>query len=81
VALPKHHSILQKWPVTSCNDSLPSCKRFLKQRPTFTSGVTNLFGTESYLEQNHAKGYQFDTHASEIKFAKFIFNYVIINKN
>jgi len=39
--------------------------------------VTDLFGTENYfLVQIHAKGY-----TSEIKFAKFVFNYVIINKD
>ena len=44
--------------------------------------VTNLFETESYfLVQIHAKGYQFDTHTSEIKIAKFVFNFVIIHKN
>jgi len=31
------------------------------------SGVTNLFETESYfLVQSYVKGYQFDTHATEI---------------
>ena len=33
-----------------------------------TAGVTNLFETENYfLVQIHAKGYQFDTHTSDIK--------------
>jgi len=31
------------------------------------SGVTNLFLTESSLVEIHAKGYQLDTHTSEIK--------------
>ena len=34
----------------------------------FRPGVTNLIETEShFLVQIHAKGYQFDTHTSEIK--------------
>jgi len=38
------------------------------QTPAFSTGVTNLFETASYfLVQIHAKGYQFDTHISEIK--------------
>jgi len=46
----------------------------------FGAGVTNLYETESYfLVQIHAKGYQFDTHTSEIKFVKFVFNYVTFN--
>jgi len=48
---------------------------------SYTSGVTNLFETESYfLVQIHAKDYRFHTHLSEEKFAKFVFNYVIIIK-
>jgi len=48
----------------------------------YKSGVTNLFETESYfMVQIHAKGDQFDTHTSEIKFAKFVFNCVIMNIN
>jgi len=56
-----------------------------KKAPKFDRGpllehiarATNLFETESYLlVQIHVKGYQFDTHTSEIKFVKFVFNYV-----
>jgi len=51
-------------------------------RRNYIPEVTNLFGTEScFLVQIHAKGHQFDTYTSEIKFAKFVFNHVIINKN
>jgi len=45
-------------------------------------GATNVFENERYfLLQIHAKGYQSGTHTSEIKFASFVFNYVIINEN
>ena len=51
-----------------------------KTPEVFSAGVTNLYETESYfLVQIHAKGYQFDTHTSEIKFVKFVFNYVTFN--
>ena len=40
--------------------------------------VANLFENESYfIVHIHAKGYQFDTHTSDIQFAQFVFNYVI----
>ena len=41
---------------------------FSQQSLNSITGVTILFDTESYvLVQKHAKGYQFDTHTSEIK--------------
>jgi len=33
------------------------------------------------MVQIHAKGYQLDTHTYEMKFGKFAFNYLIMNKD